>query len=113
MEKQLTFKVTLLNIDDEKRHDKTILSDVDINEIVDWYQNQAEFYEKFYEVQNIIYKYDYNNKQFIVCYKYDQDKFCEDDKLVLEVSLLDPDDDGNNPIKLGDEEYLVYGELMQ
>ena len=75
--------------------------------VVDWYYEQTEFLAKFYHLQilSIIFSRD-DEKLFI---SYARLPECDESPEVINTCLADPDDDGNHPLRIGNQNYLVIG----
>jgi hypothetical protein len=78
-------------------------------EVVDWYARQCVNIARFYDLENVKVRFDDDDEVIVISYEFKPG--FEDDPNVISDILSDPDDDGNEPIVIGDETFLVIGEI--
>ena len=78
--------------------------------IINWYNGQFNFLDSLYaiKIESIIFNYEEGN--FIL--KYSTTDETDDEELVINKALVNPDDDGNSPMNAYGTECLVIGELI-
>ncbi len=78
----------------------------DEDDIVDWYNDQCA--DNYYDAHNASVRYDQTRGCYVL--EFDINGSYEDAKFAAEL-LVDPDDDGNYPVKSEGQTCLIYGEL--
>jgi hypothetical protein len=78
--------------------------------IIEWYKVQYEFLAEFYSIEIVSISFNYDEGYFTV--KYQTTENTDELKEVIEESLVDPDDDGNNPIQAYGTNCLVIGTIF-
>ena len=73
-----------------------------------WYNTLDETNFSSFGEKNVIFKYDKEKKTYNVSFDID-DPDVDDIEFIFN-RLIDPDDDGNYPIKIGGSIYLIMGE---
>jgi len=79
-------------------------------EVKNWYQMQLQDLTKMLAIviENIV----FSREEDCLLITYTRKDECDEMQEVIADMIADPDDDGNYPIKFGEDEYFVSGELI-
>ena len=105
------FNVSLVPQDNDDLEDISLkypdYSEQDI--VCQWYNNLDEVVGGNFEEKNTVVKYDKNRKIYTISFDAMEGDDYEEPEIIFKM-LIDPDDDGNHPIKINGSVYLIMGE---
>lgn len=78
-------------------------------QVVEWYKEHTRFIAEFYSVQILNISFSRDDEKLIISYFRLPE--CDESADVIDTCLSDPDDDGNYPLRIGNYDYLVIGEI--
>lgn len=107
---EFTFDVKIIPDQEIMTHERVTGDDYTlIDKILSWYREKAEMIQIMFSITNITYSFNYEGKYFIVSYDYERE-LTDDQVLLIEEVLIDPDEDCDQMIEHNGMKYLIVGE---